>query len=161
MRDLDSLITSLGFVVLAMIYQSVGVNVGSKTLNMVGGGGINSPHPLWGTDIPRVHWKDKRPHERTKGPINRKVIPSWTWGGMTSEANRRKAGLVRTQTAQQRRASNHHREPTFPRWNPVQRNQARMSRRNYRKIDSIGSLFLSCALLSYLHVLRHDRIYKA
>jgi hypothetical protein len=32
---------------------------------------------LWGTDIPRVPWKDKRPHERPKGPINRKVIPSW------------------------------------------------------------------------------------
>jgi hypothetical protein len=31
--------------VLAIFYQSVGVNVGSKTLNMVGGGGINSPHP--------------------------------------------------------------------------------------------------------------------
>jgi hypothetical protein len=31
--------------VLAMLYQCVGVNVGSKTMNMVGGGGINSPHP--------------------------------------------------------------------------------------------------------------------
>jgi hypothetical protein len=28
-----------------MLYQSVGVNVGSKTMNMVGGGGINSSHP--------------------------------------------------------------------------------------------------------------------
>jgi hypothetical protein len=42
---------------------------------------------VWGTDIPRVHWKDKRPHERPKGPINRKVIPSWAWGGTTSEAD--------------------------------------------------------------------------
>jgi hypothetical protein len=31
--------------VLAMFCQCVGVNVGSKTMNMVGGGGINSPHP--------------------------------------------------------------------------------------------------------------------
>ena len=31
--------------VLAMLYQSVGVNVGSKTINMVGGGGIHSSHP--------------------------------------------------------------------------------------------------------------------
>jgi hypothetical protein len=31
--------------VLAKLYQCVGVNVGSKTINMVGGGGINSPHP--------------------------------------------------------------------------------------------------------------------
>jgi hypothetical protein len=28
-----------------MLYQCVGVNVISKTINMVGGGGINSPHP--------------------------------------------------------------------------------------------------------------------
>jgi hypothetical protein len=50
---------------------------------------IDMKRYLWGTDIPRVHWKDKRPHERPKGPINRKVIPSWAWGGMTSEADRR------------------------------------------------------------------------
>jgi hypothetical protein len=31
--------------VLAMLFQCAGFNVGSKTLNMVGGGGINSPHP--------------------------------------------------------------------------------------------------------------------
>jgi hypothetical protein len=31
--------------VLAMLYQCARINVGSKTLNMVGGGGINSPHP--------------------------------------------------------------------------------------------------------------------
>jgi hypothetical protein len=30
---------------LEMLYQCVGVNVGNKTINMVGGGGINSPHP--------------------------------------------------------------------------------------------------------------------
>jgi hypothetical protein len=41
---------------------------------------------LWGTYIPRVHWKSKRPHERPKGPINRKVILSWAWGGTISEA---------------------------------------------------------------------------
>jgi hypothetical protein len=76
--------------------------------------------PLWGTDIPRVHWKDKRPHERPEGPIIRKVIPSWAWGRMTSEADRHKAGSVRARTAQQRRASDHNRDPTFPRWSPVQ-----------------------------------------
>jgi hypothetical protein len=115
---------------------------------------------LWGTDIPRVHWKDKRPHERPESPIIRKVIPSWVWGRMTSEADRHKAGSVRARTAQQRRASDHNRDPTFPRWSPVQWNQARMSRQNYRKIDSISSLFLMCALLSYPHVLPHGRIYK-
>jgi hypothetical protein len=44
-------------------------------------------HRLWGTDIPRVHWKDKRPHEWPKGPINRKVTPSWAWGGTISKAD--------------------------------------------------------------------------
>jgi hypothetical protein len=116
---------------------------------------------LWGTDIPRVHWKDKRPHERPKGPINRKVIPSWAWGGTTSEADWRKAGSVRAQTARWLRASNHNSDPTFPRWNPVQRNQARMGRRNYMKIDSIDSLSFRCMLLSYPHVMPHGRIYKA
>jgi hypothetical protein len=42
--------------------------------------------PLWGTDIPRVHWKGKKPHERPKGPINRKAIPLWAWGGTISKA---------------------------------------------------------------------------
>jgi hypothetical protein len=45
--------------VLAMFYQSVGVNVGSKTLNMVGGGGINSPHP------PTSRYQQCAAHERT------------------------------------------------------------------------------------------------
>jgi hypothetical protein len=56
---------------------------------------------LWGTDIPRVHWKDKRPHERPKGPINRKVTPSWAWGGTTSKADRHKARSVRARMARQ------------------------------------------------------------
>jgi hypothetical protein len=99
--------------------------------------------------------------KRPEGPINRKVIPSWAWGRMTSEADRHKAGSVRAQTAQQRRASNHNSDPTFSRWSLVQRNQARMSRHKYRKIDSISSLFLRCALLSCPHVLPHGRIYKA
>jgi hypothetical protein len=32
---------------------------------------------LWGTDIPRVHQKDKMPREGPVGPIIRMVIPSW------------------------------------------------------------------------------------
>jgi hypothetical protein len=52
-------------------------------------------------------------------------------------------------------------DPTFPRWSPVQRSQARVSRQNYRKIDSISSLSLRCGLLSHQHVLPHGRIYKA
>jgi hypothetical protein len=38
--------------------------------------------------------KSKRPHERPKGPINRKVIPSWAWGETTSRADRHEAGLM-------------------------------------------------------------------
>jgi hypothetical protein len=57
---------------------------------------------VWGTDIPQVHWKDKRPHERPKGPINRKVTPSWAWGGATREADQHKAGLVQAWMAPQR-----------------------------------------------------------
>jgi hypothetical protein len=37
----------------------------------------NFPHSKGvGDRYPQVHWKDKRPHERPKGPINRKVTPS-------------------------------------------------------------------------------------
>jgi hypothetical protein len=58
-------------------------------------------------------------------------------------------------------SSNHNSDPTFPRRSPVQRNQARMGRLNYRRIDSDGSLFLRHVLLSYLHVMPHGRVYKA
>jgi hypothetical protein len=63
---------------------------------------ISSMHELWGTDIPRVHWKGTRPHERPKGPINHKVIPSWAWGGTIIKADRRKAGSVQARTIPQR-----------------------------------------------------------
>jgi hypothetical protein len=45
---------------------------------------------LWGTDIPRVHQKDKMPREGPVGPIIRKVIPSWAWGGTSNKLDRRK-----------------------------------------------------------------------
>jgi hypothetical protein len=45
---------------------------------------------VWGTDIPRVHQKDKMSHEGPVGPIIRKVIPSWAWGGTSNEPDRRK-----------------------------------------------------------------------
>jgi hypothetical protein len=56
---------------------------------------------LWGTDIPRVHQKDKRPHERLVGPIIREVIPSWAWGRTTSEVDRHKIGSTQAQMARQ------------------------------------------------------------
>jgi hypothetical protein len=46
--------------VLAMLYQCVGVNVGSKTINMVGGEGINSPHP------PTSRYQNSAAHGRTR-----------------------------------------------------------------------------------------------
>jgi hypothetical protein len=45
---------------------------------------------LWGTDIPRVHQKDKMPREGPVGPIIRKVIPSWAWGETANKPDRRK-----------------------------------------------------------------------
>jgi hypothetical protein len=45
---------------------------------------------LWGTDIPRVHQKDKMPRKGPVGPIIRKVIPSWAWGGTANKPDRRK-----------------------------------------------------------------------
>jgi hypothetical protein len=45
---------------------------------------------LWGTNIPRVHQKDKMPREGPVGPIICKVIPLWAWGGTAKKPDRRK-----------------------------------------------------------------------
>jgi hypothetical protein len=48
-------------------------------------------------------------------------------------------------------------DPTFPRWSPERRNQARISRQNHRKIEKTVHYLLG----AYPHVLPHGRIYKA
>jgi hypothetical protein len=57
-----------------MLYQSVGVNVGSKTMNMVGGGGINSPHP------PTSRYYKVAAHGRTgqsgAPPVRQRLTPT-------------------------------------------------------------------------------------
>jgi hypothetical protein len=61
-------------------------------------------HPMWGTDIPRVHQKDKRPHKRPMGPIIREIIPSWAWERTPSEADRHKIRSTQAQMARRIRA---------------------------------------------------------
>jgi hypothetical protein len=60
--------------VLAMLYECVGVNVGSKTINMVGGGGINSPHP------PTILYENFPAHGRTgqsgAPPVRQRSTPT-------------------------------------------------------------------------------------
>jgi hypothetical protein len=117
--------------------------------------------PVWGTDIPRVHWKDKRPHERPKSPINSEVTPSWAWEKrLVKQIDIRPGGRKpgRPRSVEQATATE---DPTFPHWSLERRNQARISRQNHRKIDKSGSLSFRCTLLSYPHVLPHGRIYKA
>jgi hypothetical protein len=53
------------------------------------------------------------------------------------------------------------RDPTFPRRGLIHRNRAGISRLNYRKIDSVGSLLPKHTLLSYPHVTTHGQVYKA
>jgi hypothetical protein len=55
----------------------------------------------------------------------------------------------------------HNSDPTFPRDTLGRRNQMRISRQDYRKISSVGSLLLRYTSLSYTHVVPHGRIYKA
>jgi hypothetical protein len=62
--------------------------------------------------------RSKRPHERTKGPINRKVILSWAWGETTNKAERRETRLVQTRTTHNVERVNRNRDPTFPRRSP-------------------------------------------
>jgi hypothetical protein len=59
---------------------------------------------LWGMDIPRVHQKDKRSHERPMGPIIREVIPSWAWERTPSEVDRHKIRSTQAQMARWIRA---------------------------------------------------------
>jgi hypothetical protein len=47
---------------------------------------VNSTR-VWGTDIPRVHWKDKRPCERLVGSIIRKVTSLWAEGGAPAKVH--------------------------------------------------------------------------
>jgi hypothetical protein len=76
-----------------MLYQCVGVNVGSKTINMVGGGGINSPHP------PTSHYRNSAAHGRTgqsgaptvrqrcaNGRLQRLVLTASRWADGTLES---------------------------------------------------------------------------
>jgi hypothetical protein len=55
----------------------------------------------------------------------------------------------------------HGSDPIFPRDTLGRRNQMRISRQDYRKISSVGSLLLRYTSLSYTHVVPHSRIYKA
>ena len=52
-------------------------------------------------------------------------------------------------------------DPTFPRSALRRRSRRIISRRDYRKINSVGSLLLRNTWLSYPHVTSHGRIYKA
>jgi hypothetical protein len=81
--------TSLGFVVLAMFYQCVGVNVGSKTINMMGGGGINSPHPP--TSVTRNLLCMGAPdspvrHRCANGRLQRLVLTASRWADGTPDS---------------------------------------------------------------------------
>jgi hypothetical protein len=73
----------LSFDILATIVQMADEK---KIIDPTLAGFYEAMEKLWGTNIPRVHWKSKRPHERPKGPINCKVILSWVWGGTISKA---------------------------------------------------------------------------
>jgi hypothetical protein len=85
--------------VLAMLYQCVGVNVGSKTMNMVGGGGINSPHP------PTSHYQNSATHGRTgqtgaptvrhrcaNGHLQRLVLTASRWADGTPDSEQSLSG---------------------------------------------------------------------
>jgi hypothetical protein len=114
-----------------------------------------------GDRYPRVHQKSKRPHERPKGPINRKVILSWAWGGTTSKADRHGVGLVQTRTAHNVERATTTEIRLSRTGAPMQRSHARIGRQNYEEINSSSSLSFSYTLLSYPRVLPHGRVYKA
>jgi hypothetical protein len=52
-------------------------------------------------------------------------------------------------------------DPIFPRDTLGRQNQIKISQQDYRKISLVSSLLLRDTSLSYMHVMLHDRIYKA
>jgi hypothetical protein len=83
--------------------------------------------------------RSKRPHERPKGPINRKVILSWAWGGTISKADRHEARLVQARTAHNVERVTTTEIRLSRAGAPMQRSHARIGRQNYREI--VGDLF--------------------
>jgi hypothetical protein len=89
--------------VLAMLYQCAGINMGSKTLNMVGGGGINSPHPPTSryqhcsahgctgqSDAPTVR------HRCANGRLQRLVLTASRWADGTPDSEQSLSDAHRT-----------------------------------------------------------------
>jgi hypothetical protein len=52
-------------------------------------------------------------------------------------------------------------DPILPRSTLGRRNQLRISRQDYERISSVGSLLLRDTSSSYMHVMPHGRLYKA
>jgi hypothetical protein len=81
-----------------MLYQCAGINVGSKTLNMVGGGGINSPHP------PTSCYQHSSAHGRTGAPtvrhrcangrLQRLVLTASCWADGTLDSEQSLSGAL-------------------------------------------------------------------
>jgi hypothetical protein len=86
-----------------MLYQSVGVNMGSKTINMVGGGGINIPRP------PTSRYQNSSAHGRTgqsgvptvchrcaNGRLQRLVLTASHWADGTPDSEQSLSSAHRT-----------------------------------------------------------------
>jgi hypothetical protein len=93
----SNLLTRL--LVLAMLFQYAGFNVGSKTLNMVGGGGINNPHP------PTSRYRQSSAHGRTgqsgappcaNGRLQRLVLTASRWTDGTPDSEQSLSGAHQT-----------------------------------------------------------------
>jgi hypothetical protein len=87
------------FLVLAMLYQCAGINVGSKTLNMVGGGGINSPHPptTITSNVLRMGAPDSPVRHRcANGRLQRLILTASRWADGTPDSEQTLSGAHRT-----------------------------------------------------------------
>jgi hypothetical protein len=86
-----------------MLFQCIGINVDSKTLNMMGGGGINSPHP------PTSRYRQCSAHGRTgqsdaptvrhrcaNGRLQRLGLTASRWADGTSDSEQSLSDAHRT-----------------------------------------------------------------
>jgi hypothetical protein len=82
-----------------MLYQCAGINVGSKTLNMVGGGGLNSPHPptSFTSTVLRMGAPDSSVRHRcANGRLQRLVLTTSRWADGTPDSEQSLSGAHQT-----------------------------------------------------------------
>jgi hypothetical protein len=133
-----------------MLYQCVGINVGSKTMNMVGGGGINSTHP------PTSRYQQSAAHGPVRhwcanGRLQRLVLTASRWTDGTPDSEQSLSGAHQTvwcavRCATKIQLSNHalsgfYEGETLPRANLAPSDRGRTGQSGAPLAETLSSIF--------------------